>query len=98
MKERADDGEAFGEAADDGVCAGPVRLRRTRRPRRARRRSVVLRVARIAALALFLVAAVFGALLWRLNAGPLSVDGLTERVAVALESQFGQGYDVEVRH
>lgn len=98
MTEREHEGEASGEAAGDGARAGPIRLRRTRRPRRPRRRSVVLRVARIAALALLLVASVIGTMLWRLNAGPLSVDGLSERVAVALESQFGQGYDVQVRH
>ncbi|MCP8940282.1 DUF3971 domain-containing protein [Alsobacter sp. SYSU M60028] len=35
---------------------------------------------------------------WRLSLGPLAFDSMAERVAQALEAQFGDGYDVDVRH
>ena len=39
-----------------------------------------------------------GAVAWQLSRGPISLDIVTEIVSVALETRFGQGYDVKVRH
>ncbi len=95
--DRTDQDEVSGEAPGDGVRAGRIRLRAPRR-RRGRRRSVAVRVSRVVALALLLVASIIGALVLRLQSGPVAVDALTDRVALALEAQFGQGFDVQVRH
>ncbi|GGH22340.1 hypothetical protein GCM10007036_27290 [Alsobacter metallidurans] len=45
-----------------------------------------------------LAAIALGGLAWRLKEGPLSFDSFAERVSVALEQQFGNGYDVDVQH
>jgi hypothetical protein len=51
----------------------------------------------LAVLAVLAVVAA-GAIVYRLSQGPLSMDIVTERVTSALESQFGEGFDVTVRH
>jgi hypothetical protein len=53
---------------------------------------------RVLALALLLVASIVGAMLWRLQSGPVTVDALTDRVSQALEARFGEGFDVQIRH
>ena len=40
----------------------------------------------------------FGAVAWQLSRGPIALDIITELVSTALETQFGEGYDVEVQH
>ncbi|MHB2168033.1 YhdP family protein [Alsobacter sp. R-9] len=95
---RIDASEVLDEASQDG-CAPVVRLRATRRRRpKSRKAGVVLRVLRVLATAVVLVAVGVVALVWRLQSGPVSVDALTERVTSALEDQFGEGFDVTVRH
>ena len=36
----------------------------------------------------------FGAVAWQLSRGPIALDIITELVSTALETQFGEGYDV----
>jgi hypothetical protein len=96
--DRTEQDEVSAEAPTDRVRAGRIRLRPTRRPRRQKRRSAAVRVLRVLALALLLVASIVGALLWRLQSGPVSADALTDRVAQALEARFGDGFDVQIRH
>ncbi len=47
---------------------------------------------------LVIVALAVGAAWWRMASGPLAFDAIADRVAQALEAQFGNGYDVNVRH
>jgi hypothetical protein len=59
----------------------------------------VVRMAGGALAALLLVGALAaGVVVFRLSQGPLSMDIVTERVTSALEAQFGEGFDVSVRH
>jgi len=78
------------------------RLRRGRRPRSAGVRPVLLRVCgrtiSVMAAIVLLAALVVGGGIWRLKQGPLAFDMLGERVAEALEAQFGSGFDVAVQH
>ena len=88
------------------VCEAPPpalpRLRRGRRVRAGGVRPVFWRacgrtVSALAAVALLLALAVGGGI-WRLKQGPLTFDMLGERVAEALEAQFGSGFNVAVQH
>ena len=53
---------------------------------------------RVVMIPLVLAALLIGLAWWRMASGPLAFDAIAERVAQALEAQFGNGYDVNVRH
>lgn len=71
------------------------KVRRQQQGSARRWRTVIGRV--VLAWVLMIVAGL-GVAAWRLRQGPVSADAITERVITALETQFGAGYDVTVRH
>ncbi len=79
--------DALGDSHPLDRCSGQLRLRSG-----AAARGVVKAI-KYCAVGLGFLALAAGALMWRLSAGPISIDQLTPRMAEELRSRFGPGYN-----
>lgn len=92
--ERAKPAEAEAEAVQTLPVAAAMR--------KTRRRGFMARAGHaIGALATFFLivsGVICGAIAWQLSRGPIALDIMNDIVTKALETQFGDGFDVEVSH
>ncbi|WP_460450079.1 hypothetical protein [Alsobacter sp. SYSU BS001988] len=68
------------------------------RARRTPGRRVAWALGALAGVVCLLALAGAGAVAWRLRQGPIEIDPFVERISVALEQQFGNGFDVDIQH
>ena len=103
-EERAHNGalpyEAVSAKSDEPLAAPPSRA--VILSAAPRRRGLIARaghaIGAIVTFLLIVASVTFGAIAWQLSRGPIALDIMTDLVSKMLETRFGNGFDVKVRH